>query len=46
MTWREAALTLQLLVEERIGVHLRANARAADDEQDQAALNLRKAFAN
>jgi hypothetical protein len=46
MTWKEAALTLQLMAEERIGTYLRQSARAADEEQDNAAATLRKAFAN
>ena len=42
MTWHEANLSLQLLVEERIGSVLRANAQEARDIEDQAAAGLRK----
>jgi hypothetical protein len=37
MTWREAAASLQLLAEERVGKRLRRAQRQAHDEEDAAA---------
>ena len=41
MTWHEANLSLQLLVEERIGAVKRGELQAARDVEDQAVAGLR-----
>jgi len=46
MTFAQAMISLQLMAEERIGSAMRANAQAAEQEQDDASAGLRKAFAN